>query len=283
MKLNLSIMKYILAIFLLIFTNDTIKAQSYNLMSYNIKFANETDGENSWSYRKVNLLDQLKFYQPDIFGVQEALEVQVNFFKDNLKSYNYVGKGRDDGKTKGEYSAIFYDSNKFRVKEENTFWLSETPDVVSVGWDASMERICTYARFEDLDTKTKFWVFNAHLDHVGPESRKNALDLISRKIKKSVPSHEAVILMGDFNIEPDSEALHTVNAKLNDAKLISEVDFGPKGTYNGFNLSSPLDRRIDYIYVSKEVKVKKYAVLSSVIDSRFISDHFPVYVEIEVE
>src|SRR5690606_31158477 len=112
-------------------------------MSYNIKYANETDGEKSWSLRKDFLTNQIKFYQPDIFGVQEAVFLQMEHFSENLPYYKYVGVGREDGKTRGEYSAIFYDSTQYNVLVENTFWLSQTPGKVSVGWDAAMERVST--------------------------------------------------------------------------------------------------------------------------------------------
>ncbi|MFO7719457.1 MAG: endonuclease/exonuclease/phosphatase, partial [Gillisia sp.] len=126
------------------------------LMSYNIKYANENDGENSWSLRKDHLGSLIKFYEPDIFGVQEAVLEQLEFFEDILPTYKYAGVGRDDGKTKGEFSAIFYDSKRFEVLKEDTFWLSETPKKVSVGWDAAMERVCTYALFEDRESEKKF-------------------------------------------------------------------------------------------------------------------------------
>ena len=145
------------------------------VMSYNIKYANETDGENSWSLRKDFLTNQIRFYQPDIFGVQEAVFLQMEHFSENLPSYKYVGVGREDGKTKGEYSAIFYDSNQYNVLDENTFWLSQTPEKVSVGWDAAMERISTYALFEAKDSGEKFWVFNTHFDHVGEQARRPVL------------------------------------------------------------------------------------------------------------
>lgn len=139
------------AVFVMLFTSSL--CAQIEMVSYNIKYANENDGENSWSQRKDHLSNQIKFYEPDIFGVQEAVLEQLEYFEDKLPTYKYVGVGRDDGKTKGEFSAIFYNSQRFELLEEDTFWLSETPERVSIGWDAAMERVCTYALFEDRESE----------------------------------------------------------------------------------------------------------------------------------
>lgn len=252
------------------------------IMSYNIRYLNETDGENSWSLRKDYLANQIKFYEPEILGVQEAVFEQLEFLKENLPEYDYVGVGRDDGKEAGEFSAIFYDTSEFKVLNQNTFWLSETPDEVSVGWDAAMERVCTYAFFQEKESEKKFWVFNTHFDHIGKEARKNSAVLILDKIKELNKEGHPVILMGDLNLEPEDESIRNIAQKMNDSKTVAtKVSFGPEGTFNGYKFGEPVTRRIDYIFTSKDdIEVEKYGVLSDSKDLKYPSDHLPILVEL---
>lgn len=272
--------KIILTVFLIVFAFSA-EAQ-VEVMSYNIKFANETDGENSWSKRKDHLTNQLKFYEPDIFGVQEALLEQLQHFEAEMKNYKYVGVGRDDGKEAGEFSAIFYDASQFEVLEHDTFWLSETPEEVSVGWDAAMERVCTYGKFKSKASDEEFWVFNSHFDHVGEKAREESAKLIWNKIREANSKGLPVVLMGDFNLEPDAPGIKFLSEKLNDSKTVAELDFGPEGTFNGYNFKAPVTRRIDYIFTSKDkINVKKYAVLTDSKDLKYPSDHLPVFTTLE--
>lgn len=267
--------------FVLIFSGG-IFAQNLEVMTYNIRYANENDGVNAWSKRKDHLANQIKFYEPDIFGVQEALLEQMKYLEENLPKYNYVGVGREDGKNKGEFSAVFYDATKFEVLKEDTFWLSETPEKISVGWDAALPRICTFALFENKTSKQKFWVFNSHFDHIGEEAREESAKLIFSKIEKMNTANLPVMLMGDFNLEPESKAIQFLSEKMNDSKSASKnVVFGPEGTFNGFNFQEPVTHRIDYIFVNGNIEVLKYAVLSDSWDLKYPSDHLPVFVELQ--
>jgi len=267
--------------FVLIFSGG-IFAQNLEVMTYNIRYANENDGENSWSKRKDHLANQIKFYEPDIFGVQEGLLEQMDYLKENLHKYNYVGVGREDGKNKGEFSALFYDTDQFKVLKEDTFWLSETPEKISVGWDAALPRICTFALFENKTSKQKFWIFNTHFDHIGEKAREESAKLIFSKIEKINTAYLPVILMGDFNLEPESNAIQFLSEEMDDSKSLSKnVVFGPDGTFNGFNFLEPVTRRIDYIFTSKgDLEVLKYAVLSDSWNLKYPSDHLPVFVEL---
>ncbi|HER40619.1 MAG TPA: endonuclease/exonuclease/phosphatase, partial [Salinimicrobium catena] len=119
-------MKKAFFLFVCLLLQANLQSQEMEIMTYNIKYLNETDGENSWSKRKDHLTNQIKFYEPGIFGVQEAVKQQLDHLKTNLAEYDYIGEGRDGG-SKGEYSAIFFDTGKFDLLEEGTFWLSETP------------------------------------------------------------------------------------------------------------------------------------------------------------
>lgn len=259
-------------------------AQSLKLMTYNIRLDVAVDGENDWTHRKDFFTAQMQFYEPDIFGIQEAKPNQVTDISIALPQYNFVGIGRD-GIGQGESSNIYYKKERLAIKETNTFWLSPTPDSISKGWDAAYNRVCTYALLKDKKTRKMFWVFNTHLDHVGEQAKTKGIELILSKIKILNIKKYPVIFMGDFNTEPDAERIQDLEKEMNDCRDVSkEKPFGPSGTFNGFKHNEPVKKLIDYIFISKskKIKVKKYAVLSDSIDLRYPSDHLPVYVELEL-
>lgn len=272
----------ILFIIISLLTIATINAQTTKVMSYNIRYDNPNDGENSWVNRKELLCSQLAFYEPDVFGIQEALPNQVQDISNALPKYTFVGIARD-GIGKGESSNIFFKKDKFKLLEQNTFWLSETPEIISKGWDAALNRICTYALLKENKTKQIFWIFNTHLDHQGEIARTKGIELILYKIKMLNTQNYPVIFMGDFNSEPTEERIINLKKLMIDSQEISEENpFGPTGTFNGFKHIEAVTKRIDYIFLSKEsnFKVYKYAVLSDSKDLKYPSDHLPVYVEI---
>lgn len=276
--------KIVFLLMSLMVSNAALKAQPLKLMTYNIRLDVASDGENSWPNRKEYWGSQLAFYEPDIFGIQEALPHQVTDIATLLPKYNYVGIGRD-GVGKGESSNIFYKKDRFRILEENTFWLSETPDEISKGWDAALNRVCTYALLKDNQTKQTFWVFNTHLDHIGELARTNSINLILSKIKQLNTKNYPVFLMGDFNSEPTEERIISLKNEMNDSQAISEAKpFGPTGTFNAFEHNKPVTKLIDYIFLSKNnpFKVKKYGVLSDSKDLRYPSDHLPVFIELQL-
>jgi len=258
-------------------------AQEFTAMSYNIKYANENDGENSWSKRKYFLANQLKFYHPQIFGVQEALKSQIDFITEELSNYKSLGVGRE-GSNQGEFSAIFYDTTKFEVLKSDTFWLSETPDQISKGWDADYHRICTYALLKDKESEEQFYFFNTHFDHRGKEARTNSARLIIQQIKKINVENYPVLLTGDFNLEPETEQIQYIRSYLKDAKeTTAAITLGPSGTFNGYDFQTPVTRRIDYIFHSEEINVETYAVLSDNENGRYASDHLPVFVKVQIQ
>lgn len=252
-------------------------------MSYNIRLDVASDGENAWTKRKDYFTSQIQFYNPDIFGVQEALPNQVADIAQALSEYNKFGIGREEKGT-GEACTIYYKKNRFKVENTNTFWLSETPDVVSRGWDAACNRVCTYGLFTDLKTKKSFWVFNTHLDHMGNEARVKGVQLILSKIKELNTKKFPAFLMGDFNSEPETPQIAEVKKVMDDTRDISkEKPFGPTGTFNGFKHNEPVTLLIDYIFISKNsgLNIQKHAVLSDSKDLKYPSDHLPVLVEIQ--
>ncbi|MDG4714503.1 endonuclease/exonuclease/phosphatase family protein [Winogradskyella marincola] len=264
---------------LVVLNSLSVLSQDLKIMSYNIKLDYPKEGKNSWINRKPFMVNQIKFYEPDVLGVQEAMPNQMKDLDSLLTGYSFVGVGRDDGKDEGEYSAIFYKKNDLEVVKSSTFWLSQTPDKVSMGWDAVCNRVCTYALFQHKETKKKFWVFNTHFDHVGKEARTKSAVLILDKIKGLNTENHPVFLTGDFNMEPNHESIDYITQTLKDSKEVTELDFGPEGTFNGFHFDQPVTRRIDYVFVSEDVEVYKYAVLSDSWNMQYPSDHLPVLIE----
>ncbi|MCC7521208.1 MAG: endonuclease/exonuclease/phosphatase family protein [Flavobacteriaceae bacterium] len=260
----------------------SIQSQNLTLMTYNMRLDTAIDGDQDWTHRKDFFVGQINFYEPDIFGVQEATPGQVTDLNSLLKDYDQIGMGRE-GIGKGESSNIYYKKDRFKVLQERTFWLSETPDTISIGWDAACNRVCTYALFKDLKTKTKFWVFNTHLDHVGEIARTKGIELILSKIKELNTQNLSVFFMGDFNSEPSSQRIVDLKKIMTDTQDIAvKGHFGPSGTFNGFKHEMPVTTLIDYIFISKEssIQVIKHATLSDSIDLKYPSDHLPVYIEV---
>ncbi len=195
-----------------------------------------------------------------------------------------IGVGREDGKTKGEFSSIFYDSSKYKLIETGTFWLSETETVISKGWDASLERICTYGLFTEIKSKKKIWVFNAHFDHQGVKAREMSAKLIIKRISALNKNNDSVILMGDLNSTPESAPVKYISKFLKDGGLIApDKIHGSKGTFNGFKPNAVPEKKIDYIF-SKSLVIKDYYHLDDRLkNNNRISDHLAVMIEFKFE
>jgi len=257
-------------------------SQNLKVMSFNIRLNLDSDKENSWTNRKQDAIDLLNYYQPDYFGVQEALPEQMKDIKNGMQNYEYVGVGRDDGKEKGEFSALFYDKEKLQVLKSGTFWLSETPEKPSKGWDAAYNRICTYAFFKDKKSKKEFLAMNIHFDHVGNVARVKSADLILKKAKEMNPKNLPVILSGDFNLTEETEPVQILSRNLDDTFYKSETKhYGPVGTFTGFNINEIPQNRIDYIFV-KGFTIKSHRHINDRRENLlYPSDHFPVLVDLQ--
>jgi len=199
-----------------------------------------------------------------------------------------AGVGRDDGKTKGEYSAIFYDTTRLKFLNGSTFWLSEHPDAVGVkGWDAALPRIVTWCSFEDKLTHKNLYAFNTHFDHMGKVARAESAKLLLQKVKE-IAGNNPVIVTGDFNASDEDEPIKIIvdksnAAHLTDSKLISlSPHYGPDGTFNGFQTKEVDDKAIDHIFIKNNLKVLKHATISESWNGRFSSDHFPVFAQISL-
>lgn len=258
------------------------EAQPLNVMSFNIRYNNTGDSLNAWPYRKDLAASQVKFFNVHILGVQEALDNQMQDLQQRLPNYKHAGVGRDDGKTKGEYSAIFYDTTRLLCLKSATLWLSQTPDEAgSKGWDAALPRIVTWCFFEDKLTHKKFYAFNTHFDHIGKVARAESAKLLLQKIKEMAGSLP-VIVTGDFNATKDDEPIKIIVDKTNPDHLTESVSvsqtphYGPTGTFNAFKSKEVSDKAIDHIFIKNEVNVLKHGTISESWNGRFSSDHFPV-------
>lgn len=256
------------------------KQQSINVATYNVRFDNPKDGLDAWPNRKENVKALVRFHEWDIFGTQEGLRHQMNGIAE-LEEFAFVGKGRDDGKEAGEHSAIFYRKSRFKLLQSGDFWLSETPDKPGKGWDATCcNRICSWAKFKDLNTKKDFFFFNVHFDHQGVEARRQSGYLMVKKIK-GIAGNALTICTGDFNSTPETEQIKTITALLSDCHDVSvQPPYGPEGTFNGFKFDAKMDNRIDYIFVTPSIKVLKYGVLTDAKNQHYPSDHQPVVAKI---
>ena len=272
-------MKYFISnlMVLLLFNSMSLRAQDLSAMTYNIRYSILDDPRDHWNTRKDKIVETLRYYKPDVFGVQEAMIHQLRFIEEGLSDFDYIGVGREDGKEKGEHNAIFYNTSKLELTSHGTFWLSETGKVGSKGWNAGYIRICTYARFKEKATGQQFWLFNTHLDHKGTEARINSTKLLEQKIKQLNKEAEPFILMGDLNDVPKSPAIEQLNSFMQDGYMISEtLAYGPKGTFNGFKNDRLIDRRIDYIFVN-QFSVSSFSHIDDRNDDNsFASDHLPV-------
>ena len=265
----------------LFFASHLFVAQDLKVMTYNIRLSLESDNENSWDNRKGDALALLSYYHPDFFGVQEAVPQQMVDLKTSLKDYNYVGVGRDDGKNQGEYSAIFYDKNKLEVVKSGTFWLSETPEKPSKGWDAAYNRVCTYALFKIKKSGKKFMAMNVHFDHIGDLARVNSSKLILEKIKELNPQNLPLTLTGDFNLTDDTEPIRIVSKSLDNVYYNSKKPhYGPIGTFTAFDVNTVPKDRIDYIFVKGFEAESNRTINDRRENLLYPSDHFPILAEI---
>ncbi len=283
-------MRFLFAISLtLLFFVSSCNFGSKNLkvVSFNLRYANSSDGTNSWENRKPIVKNYLKKGDFDIISFQEVLKPQLDFLTEVLPEYTVITAGRDDGINGGEHCSIFFKSSKFELLAKSHFWLSEKPEEAgSIGWGAHLPRIVTWVKLQNKRTGHIFFVYNTHLSHVSEYARNKSVLLLLNKIK-SISDNVPVIVTGDFNSEPNSQAhmLMTGNwhkhFSFSDTHKISTFpttsdDF----TYNGFKNKNGI-KRIDYIFVNGYLDVLSYKTSKIVKDSTFISDHFPIVAEVK--
>lgn len=290
---------------------QTTKITEFTAASYNLRNANPGDSANGngWGQRYPVIASMVQFHGFDIFGTQECFHHQLEDLKKALPDYDYIGVGRDDGKEGGEYSAIFYRTDKFEVLEKGNFWLSETPEQPSKGWDAVLPRICSWGHFKCKDTGFEFLFFNLHMDHIGKQARVESAYLVQQKMKE-LGADLPAILTGDFNVDQTHSSYKALvkDGILHDSFVKSEFRYATNGTFNSFSPNNFTESRIDHVFVTPEFKVKKYGVLTDTYrslkdnkdekadvrdapeeitvksyEARVPSDHFPVMVTLEID
>ena len=250
------------------------------VMSYNIRYNTPEDGGNAWPNRKDRVAQLIANYHPTIMGLQEVLANQLEDLQQSLPDYSYVGVGRDDGASKGEYAPIFYLEEELELLSQGTFWLSETPGVVgSRGWDARLPRLCTWAELQHKISTQTFYHFNTHFDHLGVVARENSATLLLKKIA-SIAGNQSTIVTGDFNAEPDSVPYQLLSTSLNDAFITASQRAGDAMTFLGFKVGADDGVRIDYVFCSKDIIPKTYETLTDSWQGYYPSDHLPVLVSV---
>lgn len=268
----------------LLFILSAVNAQNreFKISSYNVRNDNKGDSlaGNGWSLRCPVIADMTLFYGFDIMGTQECKYNQILDLDKALSNYNYIGRGRGANPTEDEFSAIFYNSEKFRLINNGDFWFSETPQIPSKGWDAAINRICSWGEFEEKNTEFHFYVFNLHLDHIGVEARKNSILLLLSEIK-NIAGDQPVIVMGDFNVDQSSEPYKIMENSdfLTDCYANASVKYFPNGTFNNFDMGNINEERIDHIFITDHFKPEKYGILPDIYWDKIPklpSDHYPV-------
>jgi endonuclease/exonuclease/phosphatase family metal-dependent hydrolase len=266
---------------------EPLPTQAIRVATYNIRLDTVSDGENAWPNRRGDVAALVRFYDLDVFGMQEVRSNQLGDLKRDLEDYVFVGVGRDDGAEQGEFSSIAYRRDRFESSDKGTFWLSETPGLPSVGWDAAFPRIVTWTRLTHLQSGTKLLVLNSHWDHVGGKARLNSGRMIHKWIAEHHRVCESVVLLGDFNAVP-SDASYQALLGADPGSLADTIDisrstpFGPPGTYNGFDINKADPEPIDHVLVSRDVQVLRHGVITQQSAGRLPSDHYPVIVDIDV-
>lgn len=302
-KNNLSLMACLI---FLITAFACTSTHQLTVASYNLRYDNKKDVENNngWKDRFPVITDIIQYNDFEIFGAQEVLHHMIDDLLTNLPGYDFIGVGRDDGATKGEYAPIFYKTERIELLKSGHFWLSENTDYPNKGWDAVLPRICTWGKFKDKKSNLHFYFFNLHMDHVGVKARSESSKLVLDKIHE-ICKNDPVILTGDFNVDQNSDSyqIFANSGVLKDSYEHAEICFALNGTFNAFDPNLKTDSRIDHVFTSSSFSVDKYGILTDTYRlkvndriiqkgdfpkevhfkdyiSRLPSDHFPVKVNL---
>lgn len=265
------------------------KMVNVRVMTYNIRYDNPGDGPDTWNVRKDAVVSAVRFHKADILCVQEGLSHSVEFLAQQL-GYEWFGVGRNDGKSAGEYSAIFYDPRKFIRLDGGNFWLSPTPEKPGMGWDATSIRIATWVKLKDRRSGRTFFVFNTHVDDAGRRARLEGTKLVMSRIR-SIAQGSPLVLTGDFNSDESDQPYAIITGTagdgfhLDDSMAISSLPHhGPVRTFFGFVPGKVVPTRIDYIFVSNQFHVLSHATLADLRENgHFASDHLPVLAELVLD
>ncbi|WP_171593985.1 endonuclease/exonuclease/phosphatase family protein [Marinifilum caeruleilacunae] len=252
-----------------------------NAASLNIRYSNNTDGINNWDHRKQWVVDFIYFFDIDLIGLQEEKNDQTAELRTLLSAdYGMIGKA-SSSQPGYEYNGIYYKTENIELLESGRFWLSETPDVESVGWDAKYHRQVTWGKFRHKASNNEFYFFNTHFSHVGETARENSAILLKNKIK-SIAKGAAVIATGDFNLRPNSSSYNILTQDSDSAKKLSEGRILVDRPYNAlctghcFGTCYKVGKIVDYVFVNDKIDVEKYGILTEQREGVFLSDHYPI-------
>lgn len=272
---------YLLAASLVMLAMFSCKGEQTNsikVISYNVRCSGG-DGENHWEKRKHASLNMIHDEKPTIFGLQEANPDQMQYLVENLPEYGHIGVGREDGVARGEHMSIFYLKDEVELLDGGTFWLSETPEKPSMGWDAACKRSCTWTKLKMKSSGKEFAYFNTHLDHVGVEARKQGLALIVKRANEIVPEG-TVFLTADFNAVTTNPIFDDLKSVMKDAREESPVT-DRRATFNGWKSGRENDANlvIDHIFY-RAAEAHSFRVLCDKnYGAPYISDHYPIVLE----
>lgn len=276
--------KSIFIILIILISTLSVKAQSFTVATFNIRYDNPRDSGNLWVNRAPIVSNLIRFHDFDVFGIQEAYKNQLDDMSSALPEYAQYGAGRDDGKDAGEHSSIYYKKDMFKLLKGGDFWLSQTPSIPGKGWDATCcNRICSWVYLENIKTQKKFYIFNVHFDHQGVIARKESGKLMIQKIKE-IAGDQPTLLTGDFNGSRESEwYLYIANSGiLKDSYLDVKYPYENNSSSNGFRTPKGMGV-IDHIFISKQFTASKWGILTDTYFGKFPSDHFPVITKVELE
>lgn len=266
-------------LFLSINTVETGAKTNLKIVTINIRYDTDKDGDNKWENRRVYFVDYVNSLDADIICMQEVLNRQLTDLSSAMPQYEYVGTGGRDGKLKGEFCPVFYNKKKFKLIDSGHFWLSETPDSIgSIGWDSKSPHIVTWIQLKTSDNQS-FYVVNTHFDWAGNRARQQSAKLVLKWIKENVED-APIILAGDFNIGPGSYTYKTMvdSGIVNDSYLIASQRRGVAYSYHDFGkLPNEKRKRLDYVFVGNDINVSEVEIVRENDENGcFLSDHNPV-------
>jgi endonuclease/exonuclease/phosphatase family metal-dependent hydrolase len=267
-------------------TGEKVCAETFRIrvMTFNIRMMDADDGINKWTFRKDSVGAFINKVVPDFFGLQEAEYQQLKDVASAAKNYSWIGKGRDDGNTGGEFSPVFYLKSKYRVIQSGTFWLSQTPDAVSFGWDAACRRVVSWAILHNMENKKEVLFANTHFDHVGQTAREQSALLLKERLR-TYAGTRPIIVTGDFNMFDTNAAYASMTSYLypmDDAWKVSRVKEGNNGTFHSFGSVAVANRqKIDYIFLTPDLTVANAVVYNGDLgNGLWLSDHDPHYADL---
>lgn len=280
--------QFILRIFLLALTTSALTTSAFannpvTVMSYNIRcgLCEQPENPHNWKKRKYFVAHLIKTHNPDVIGLQEAELFQVEDLIEMLDDYSWMGVGRDDGRDKGETTAILFRTGRLSLQGQQTLWLSQTPLKPSLGWDATYRRTLSIAKLLDAQSKQFLYVFNTHLDNEGEVARQEGAKLLLSEIAK-IDAASPFVVTGDFNFTATAKGYEIITQTLADAEKTSATPaFGGGKTFNGFGENKEPDNKIDFIFVKKSTKVQSHQVDTTIYNNIYPSDHYPVIVTVD--